>query len=311
MSGTGQQAQHGARRRPGSAQAGPSDVFVLDFDGVLVDSEPEISTAGLLAASAYWPELFRGLDAERRAAIVRNLKLTRPVLIKGFETMIMARLLLEDPACVDRILSNWDEVLSQALADWGLQQNMVVAWFGGFRKGLYLKHKDLWVRGNQLYPGILDAVKQCPYPFYIASSKGEERLVNLLQNLLGLDIQQGSPRIFAELLPPNERKIESLRTIQTRLDQRALQTGGKPPRLHFIDDRVETMLAVQQQPDLKSLQLYVADWGYNTPAELTAAKAAGLRVIGRPQFCELLKWGLLMEVDDGCEPTSDEVAAGV
>jgi hypothetical protein len=25
-----------------SAAAGPSDVFVLDFDGVLVDSEPEV-----------------------------------------------------------------------------------------------------------------------------------------------------------------------------------------------------------------------------------------------------------------------------
>jgi hypothetical protein len=29
------------------------------------------------------------------------------------------------------------------------------------------------------------------------------------------------------------------------------------------------------------------------------------------QFLELLKWGMLMGVDDGCEPTPEEVAAGV
>jgi hypothetical protein len=30
-----------------TARAGPSDVFVLDFDGVLVDSEPEVRPAGV------------------------------------------------------------------------------------------------------------------------------------------------------------------------------------------------------------------------------------------------------------------------
>ena len=88
-------------------------------------------------------------------------------------------------------------------------------------------------------------------------------------------------------------------------------------------------------------KLYLADWGYNTPDEqAAAAKLPGVRLLSRPQFLELLRWGVVMEaswhggsvgyktplvvsacmtlmppccaqVDDGCEPTPEEVAAGV
>lgn len=52
--------------------------------------------------------------------------------------------------------------------------------------------------------------------------------------------------------------------------------------------------------------------GYNTAAERKAAKSTpGITVLSRPAFVELLKWGILMGVDDGCEPTPEEVAAGV
>lgn len=87
-----------------------------------------------------------------------------------------------------------------------------------------------------------------------------------------------------------------------------------------------------------------ADWGYNTAAEREAAAGVeGVRVIGLKGFCELLRFGLIMEVrvvatcdpivraplgaslmrtrgvpllatpqvTDGCEPTAEEVAAGV
>lgn len=88
---------------------------------------------------------------------------------------------------------------------------------------------------------------------------------------------------------------------------------GASTRLHFVDDRLDTLLAVQQAQDVKSRwKLYLADWGYNTEAERAAAAATpGITVLSRQAFIELLKWGLAMGVDDGCEPTAEEVAAGV
>lgn len=46
-----------------------------------------------------------------------------------------------------------------------------------------------------------------------------------------------------------------------------------------------------------SYKLWLADWGYNTAEERAAAAALpGVRLLSRPQFCELLKWGVVMEV---------------
>ena len=57
-------------------------------------------------------------------------------------------------------------------------------------------------------------------------------------------------------------------------------------------------------------QLYLADWGYCSAADLAAAAALpGVRRLSLPGFLELLRWGVVMGVDDGCEPTPEEVEA--
>ena len=37
--------------------------------------------------------------------------------------------------------------------------------------------------------------------------------------------------------------------------------------IHFVEDRFETLLAVTKIPALDSVQLYLVDWGYNTPTQ--------------------------------------------
>eukprot|EP00198_Chlamydomonas_reinhardtii_P004220 XP_001693556.1 predicted protein [Chlamydomonas reinhardtii] len=117
-----------ATSTPGaSSQAAPpavSDVFVLDFDGVVVDSEPEITASAFEAAAIRWPELFapEALGAERRTALREAMRTVRPVLVKGYESMVMLRLLLRDPNCevkLRSILSAWSAELPRALAEWG------------------------------------------------------------------------------------------------------------------------------------------------------------------------------------------------
>ena len=141
---------------------------------------------------------------------------------------------------------------------------------------------------------------------YIVSSKAAQRAVPLLNSVLGREeFSPDSPRLLSSLIPPSERKIDALRTIAHRpLAQQAT--------LHFIDDRLETLRAVvEAAPDLaERYQLYLATWGYCTPEDL-AAQPPGVRRLRLPEFCELLRWGVVMGVDDGCEPTEEEVLAGV
>lgn len=61
-----------------------------------------------------------------------------------------------------------------------------------------------------------------------------------------------------------------------------------------------------------SYSLYLAAWGYNTAEErAAAARLPGVRVLRLPQMLELLRWGVVMGVDDGCEPTAEEAAESV
>lgn len=58
--------------------------------------------------------------------------------------------------------------------------------------------------------------------------------------------------------------------------------------------------ALRRQPsrlDARRWRLYLADWGYNTPEErAAAAELPGVRVISLPEFFELLRWGIVMQV---------------
>mmetsp|Transcript_33572 Transcript_33572/g.79682 ORF Transcript_33572/g.79682 Transcript_33572/m.79682 type:complete len:223 (-) Transcript_33572:575-1243(-) len=73
-----------------SAASSSLDVFVLDIDGVLIDSEPEISSSALKASADLWPGVFEELRfSERKPAVEEGLRKCRPRLIKGFEAMVM------------------------------------------------------------------------------------------------------------------------------------------------------------------------------------------------------------------------------
>ena len=35
----------------------------------------------------------------------------------------------------------------------------------------------------------------------------------------------------------------------------------------FVEDKLSTLAKISSQPELEAVKLYLADWGYNTPAE--------------------------------------------
>lgn len=109
-----------AAAAPAAAAAAPSDVFVLDFDGVLVgecchqsaictilpaaptltpdvhphahlptDSEPEVSASAYAAARDYFPDVFINVSTEQESEVMQGLHQTRPVLVRGYESMVM------------------------------------------------------------------------------------------------------------------------------------------------------------------------------------------------------------------------------
>ncbi|EFJ46071.1 hypothetical protein VOLCADRAFT_93606 [Volvox carteri f. nagariensis] len=145
---------------------------------------------------------------------------------------------------------------------------------------------ESWMALHVPYTGLVEALSVTPFPIFIASSKAGHRVSALSAALLGWDLPLDSPRLCASLLPPEEKKAEALRTIS----HQPLCNASPHTRLHFVDDRLDTLLAVRQVPELASRwNLYLADWGYNTAEErAAAAREPGIRLLGLSDFTALL-----------------------
>ena len=94
---------------------------------------------------------------------------------------------------------------------------------------------------------------------YIVSTKEGRFIKQLL-------LQQG-------IKLPQEKIIgkESKRPKHQTLRQLIETFPGEAVTLWFVEDRLKTLQSVQQQPDLKPVKLYLADWGYNTKTEQESA----------------------------------------
>lgn len=116
---------------------------------------------------------------------------------------------------VARVLADWDGLLPSTLEAWRESPDAIAAAFEAHRASHMAGNAAGWRALNPLYPGVAEALAACPSPTYFASSKATSRLVSLLTAPpLELDIDADSPRLFASLIPPNERKIEALRCAQ-------------------------------------------------------------------------------------------------
>jgi len=51
----------------------------------------------------------------------------------------------------------------------------------------------------------------------------------------------------------------------------AVQLKSNPTAIHFVEDRLETLLRVESEPSLENVQLHYADWGYGTAEQLAVA----------------------------------------
>ena len=337
---------------------------------MLVDSEPEVSDSAVRAAASYKDDWARALpdagDAPRRALLLAALRRARPVLVRGYEAVVMARLLAEAlppppvpaatataaaaaaeggggvDAAVDRILRDWPGELVTAMRRFGetggradleghFERSRAAAMSGRGGGGGGGGGGDpggdpgggasaaAWLALNRPYPTEGDALRaavadEAAGPVFFVSSKKASRVSALLSHHgFAQGVDERSPRLFASLLPPESEKRRALREIMAR----PAAAGAR--RLHFVDDRLETLLAVRADGALAGRwRLYLAAWGYGAPGDVeAAARTPGVRVLGRPEeLAELLRSGAVGGRDggddgDGREPRREEKGAAL
>lgn len=121
------------------------------------------------------------------------------------------------------------------------------------------------------------------FPVYIITTK-EERFVRSLLQEQGVTIPEN--QLFGKGY--KRPKYEILRELLASI---------KPtPNIWFIEDRLQTLLSVQQQLDLNKVQLFLANWGYNLQKERDlASESSAIHLLSLPQFSQNFSEWLTVE----------------
>jgi len=242
--------------------------LALDFDGVVCDGLVEYFATAWRA----YGEIFGSPDGPPPPQLADRFYPLRPVVESGWEMPLLIYGLQRGLADQD-LLDHWPTLAPQLLTETGLTPPQLGATVDRVRDRWI--HTDLvdWLSLHRFYPGVLprlEAVRAEGIEVVIISTK-EGRFIQQLLGQQGLDLGPG--QIFGKEV--KRPKYETLRQLQRQ---------GRSS-IWFVEDRLAALAAVQQQSDLQDLQLFLAEWGYNTAADRHQARqTTGVQSLNLEQF---------------------------
>jgi phosphoglycolate phosphatase-like HAD superfamily hydrolase len=248
-------------------------ILALDFDGVLCNSVHEGLQSAWRVVRDLWGGTGDGPPPEAAAAYVR----LRPVLETGWEFPVMLRAILEgvpEAVLLREFETTWR---SRILEEHGLSQSDLAARFDAARDAWIQTDLAGWLGCQHLFPGVggrLQAFLRSGTQLFVITTK-EWRYAHLILERSGVSFP--AARVWGkERVRP---KADLLRVLQR-------EQGVDPGDIRFVEDRLKTLRSVEREKDLVAVGLFLATWGYNTPAERAEA-AADRRIIPLTlkQFC--------------------------
>lgn len=242
------------------------EIYCFDFDGVVCDSAPETALAAWNACGVLWP----GDQAPLPEALQDRFCRMRPVLHTGFEAVPLMRLIRDGEADDAAILDDFSALRDAFMERENLTEDRLKQVFAEARDELIQTDRGEWLKVNRFYPGIGESLASAVerHETFVITTK-QERFVELLLEHNSIKIPM--ERVFG--LEQNKTKPEILAELMAR----PALAGGY---FHFIEDRMDTLDHVIRTSGLEPVKLYLADWGYNTPAHRKeAAGSERIRVI--------------------------------
>ncbi|WP_009633880.1 HAD family hydrolase [Synechocystis sp. PCC 7509] len=247
-----------------------SSILALDFDGVLCDGLREyFETAWRTYCQIWCPN--NPTPSEEVAASFYRL---RPVIETGWEMPILVKALIDGVSELE-ILSNWGEIAQAILLEDKLVSANIAFKLDQIRDEWISTDLSSWLSLHQFYPGVVEKMQSLQgskLPPMIITTKEGRFVSQLLQQqgvempaklIIGKESQRPKHQILKELIAATQAKI------------------------WFVEDRLKTLQLVQQQPNLASVKLYLADWGYNTASEREHARhTPGIELISLTAFTQ-------------------------
>jgi phosphoglycolate phosphatase-like HAD superfamily hydrolase len=248
-------------------------IFASDFDGVICDGLKEYFASTEKAYQKIWSSEELSVNDE----LTNNFYRLRPVIETGWEMPVLLRALVldYDP---EQILTTWHSIRDEIVEREQLDKKTCSQALDNVRDHWIKNDLDSWLKLHRFYPGVLDKLKQIvdsDLQFYIVTTK-EGRFVKQLLQQQGIELAQ-TQIIGKESKRP---KYETIRIIRDN----AIESNAS---IWFVEDRLQALKQVQQQPDLKEVKLFLADWGYNTEYQRAMVKDIdNIQLLSLSQFTQ-------------------------
>lgn len=249
-------------------------ILALDFDGVLCDGMIEyFQTAWRTYCQIWGGDGTEVLTTDLRSSFYR----LRPVIEVGWEMPVLLRaLILGIPE--EKIWLDWAAVAQQVVVNENLNGADIGNKLDCLRDNWISTDLDSWLELHRFYPGVVEqllALQSSPVQPIIITTK-EGRFVNQLLQQQGIYLPEQSI-IGKEVRRPKQQTLRELLATST----------DKAINIWFVEDRLKTLHSVTQQPDLASVKLYLADWGYNTSTQQASIKDnPRIRLLSLSQFVQ-------------------------
>jgi phosphoglycolate phosphatase-like HAD superfamily hydrolase len=239
-------------------------VLALDFDGVVCDGRPEYFESAWRAYASAWPD---PLTRARPDAVAERFAALRPLIESGWEMPLLVHALLagvEPRALQDR--EGWLRAAPALLQAAGVTAEKLGRALNEVRDAWFARDAAGWLAHHRFYPGVptrLLTLLEGPTRAVIVTTK-TERFARTL--LAGADRRLSALPVIGREPGTPVPKPDILRRLA---DGHGLGADGAG--LWFVEDMLQTLETTSARPDLAGARLFLADWGYNTPADRARA----------------------------------------
>ncbi|NJR65931.1 MAG: HAD hydrolase-like protein [Leptolyngbyaceae cyanobacterium CRU_2_3] len=235
-------------------------ILALDFDGVVCDGLIEYFQTAWRTYCQIWSPAAETPPE----GLAEQFYRLRPVIETGWEMPILVRSLLQNIPEAD-LFADWARIAQQQIQALGLTSTEIAAKLDGIRDQWIAADVEHWLDQHRFYPGMIERLRQLQNSttaLFIVTTKEQRFVRQLLQQQ---QIELPESRIFGKEV--KQPKSQTLRF----LNQKFAAKAGEPIAIWFVEDRLKTLQSVALQPDLNTVKLYLADWGYNTETDRNLA----------------------------------------
>ena len=247
-------------------------LLTLDFDGVLCNGLVEY----FQTAWRTYCQIWQPLDKRPNQDLAQQFYRLRPVIEIGWEMPVLIRALILGIK-EEKILQEWQAIAQEIITKENHNSAEIGYRLDQSRDEWIATDLDGWLSLHEFYPGVVEKVKgliASEVKVMIITTK-EGRFARSLLAKQGINLPE-TDIIGKECKRP---KYETLRILLSKL--------GAGTIIWFVEDRLKTLLSVQKQPDLKEVELFLADWGYNTSLERESVlQNPPIQLLSKKQFCQ-------------------------